>query len=129
MDQFELEDQKWFKAIIQIIFYSTFIFWLISLFSGWWGYAIWYVIIFALFILWYMLAFNKRNYLHAIKDFINLIDGPVDAVKEYLHCMKLPFGYQLNISFIMKNRKTTWDIIRKWGYYDNCDPEDFPENQ
>ena len=58
------------------------------------------------------------------RNFINLIDDPVDAVKEWLHCHKLPFGYQLNISFLMRNRPTTWDIIRKHKWYDNCDPED-----
>ena len=55
----------------------------------------------------------------------NRVDNLPDAVKEWLHCHRLPFGYQLNISVIMKNRKPkTWDIIRKWGYYKNCDPED-----
>ena len=54
----------------------------------------------------------------------NLVDDPVDAVKEKLHGMKLPFGYELNISFMMQNRPTTWDIIRKQGDYPNDDPED-----
>lgn len=58
------------------------------------------------------------------KKFINIIDTPVDYVKEKLHGMKLPFGYELNISFMMMNRPTTWDIIRKQGDYPNDDPED-----
>jgi len=59
-----------------------------------------------------------------LRNFINLIDDPFDAAKEWIHCRPLPFGLQLNISFLMKNRPTTWDIIRKSGTYDNCDPDD-----
>jgi hypothetical protein len=55
---------------------------------------------------------------------INRIDDPFDAVLEFLHCHRIPFGYQLNLSFLMKNRETSWDIIRKHKWYDNCDPED-----
>jgi hypothetical protein len=54
----------------------------------------------------------------------NLFDDPIDWFKEKLHGMHLPFGYELNISFLMKNRQTTWDIIRKQGDYHNSDPED-----
>jgi hypothetical protein len=57
-------------------------------------------------------------------DWLNIIDDYPDWVKEKLHGMHLPFGYELNISFLMVNRKTTWDIIRKQGDYDNSDPED-----
>jgi hypothetical protein len=59
-----------------------------------------------------------------LKQLENLLDDPVDAAKEWLHCHNLPLGYQLNISFLMGNRQTTWDIIRKRGSYSNCDPED-----
>lgn len=55
----------------------------------------------------------------------NYIDDPIDFLKEMTHCGRLPFGYQLNISFLMKYREITWDIIRKQGAYDNCDPEDY----
>ena len=65
-----------------------------------------------------------RTWSWRLKKLINMVDDPVDAVKEWLHCHPLPFGYQLNISFMMQNRRTTWDIIRKRGRYDNCDPED-----
>jgi len=58
------------------------------------------------------------------KKFINIVDTPIDYVKEKLHGMHLPFGYELNISFLMMNRPTTWDIIRKQGNYPNSDPED-----
>jgi hypothetical protein len=54
----------------------------------------------------------------------NLVDDPIDKAKEALHGMRLPFGYELNISFLMTNRPTTWDIIRKRGDYFNEDPED-----
>jgi hypothetical protein len=59
-----------------------------------------------------------------IRWVINRIDNPFDAVLEWAHCHKLPFGGQLNLSFLMKNRETTWDIIRKHGTYSNCDKED-----
>ena len=56
---------------------------------------------------------------------INRIDDPFDAVLQWLHCHRIPFtGYQLNLSCLMKNRQTTWDIIRPAGNYSNCDPED-----
>ena len=60
------------------------------------------------------------------RNAINLIDDPVDMVKEWLHGHPLPFGYELNISFMMQNRATTWDIIRKRipGGYPNSDPQD-----
>jgi hypothetical protein len=54
----------------------------------------------------------------------NLLDDPIDYVKEALHGMHLPCGYELNISFLMRNRETSWDIIRKQGSYSNEDPED-----
>jgi len=59
---------------------------------------------------------------------INRIDDPFDAVMESLHCHHIPLtgdpGYCLNISFLMKNRETTWDIARPCRWYSNCDPED-----
>jgi len=70
------------------------------------------------------LALGKRtpSWINRFEDFV---DDPIDAAKEWLHCHDLPFGYQLNISIIMKNREPkTWDIIRKRGIYPNCDPED-----
>jgi hypothetical protein len=55
----------------------------------------------------------------------NLLDDPIDWVKEKIHGAHLPFGYAINISVLMKNRKpSTWDIIRKQGDYPNSDPED-----
>ncbi len=59
-----------------------------------------------------------------LREWEDYIDDPIDFIKEWLHCHKLPFGYQLNISFLMIHRETTWDVIRKDGDYDNCDPED-----
>lgn len=60
-----------------------------------------------------------------LRDWENYIDDPIDYCKEWLHCRRLPFtNYQINISFLFQNRETTWDIIRKHGKYDNCDPED-----
>jgi len=58
------------------------------------------------------------------RNFQNLIDDYPDYIKERMHGAHLPFGLELNISFLMKNRKTTWDIIRKRGDYPNEDPED-----
>jgi hypothetical protein len=59
-----------------------------------------------------------------LRQWINKYDDPFDAALEWAHCHKLPFGKQLNLSFLMKNRETSWDIIRKQGMYDNCDEED-----
>lgn len=63
-----------------------------------------------------------------LRDWENYVDDPIDWVKEFLHCAKLPFGYQLNISFLMAHRETTWNIIRKDGNYSNCDPEDLEDD-
>jgi hypothetical protein len=62
-----------------------------------------------------------------VRNVENLIDDPIDWVKEKLHGMHLPFGLELNISFFMANRTTTWDIIRKQGDYLNSDPEDLED--
>jgi hypothetical protein len=69
---------------------------------------------------------QKIGIAKAFKWFGNRIDDPIDAIKEWLHCRKIPWiNYQLNISFLMKNRTTSWDIIRKHHHgYLNCDPED-----
>ncbi|MHC4757092.1 MAG: hypothetical protein ACYTE8_00385 [Planctomycetota bacterium] len=59
-----------------------------------------------------------------LKDWTNLVDDPIDWVKEKVHGAHLPFGYEINISCLMANRDTTWNIIRKQGNYPNSDPED-----
>jgi hypothetical protein len=59
-----------------------------------------------------------------LRDWENYIDDPVDFVKEWLHCAELPFGFYLNISFLMANRKTTWNIITRCIDKVECDPED-----
>ena len=60
-----------------------------------------------------------------LRDWENYIDDPFDFCKEWIHCRRLPFtNYQINISFLMNHRETTWDIIRPHGDYSNCDPED-----
>jgi hypothetical protein len=74
--------------------------------------------------LWSFRVWKQDGFIEWIKDFENLFDDYPDWVKEKLHGLHLPFGYELNISFLMKNRETTWDIIRKQGDYDNSDPED-----
>ena len=91
----------------------------------WWYWASWPFLALG-FVLTFPVAYwfvgrDKGTWLRRWEDWI---DDPVDYVKELLHCHRLPFGYQLNISFLMQNRKTTWDVIRKQGEYDNCDPED-----
>lgn len=68
--------------------------------------------------------FEKVGFWKWMKDWVNIFDDYPDYIKEKLHGMHLPFGYELNISFLMMNRETTWDIIRKQGDYDNSDPED-----
>lgn len=121
----ELEKKEWFKVLVQIPFYLSIIVWIISLFTGTWTIIIGLPAIWLVLILGYWVVFGKRDFIHAVTDFINIIDGPVDKVKEWIHCHKIPFiNYQINISFIMMNRKTTWDIIRKHKKYPNCDPED-----
>jgi hypothetical protein len=59
----------------------------------------------------------------------NRVDNLPDAIKEFLHCCKIPFiDYQLNLAFMMKNRSRPYQLIRKvppsGQYYQNCDPED-----
>ena len=61
-----------------------------------------------------------------LRDWEDYIDDPIDWCKEALHGLKLPFGYELNISFLMMNRDTSWDVIRKQGDWPNKDPEDLP---
>lgn len=72
----------------------------------------------------YLSLWKSKDWDWRIRNLENIFDDPIDAVKEKLHGMHLPFGYELNISFMMKNRPTTWDIIRKRGDYSNEDPED-----
>jgi hypothetical protein len=61
-----------------------------------------------------------------LNDICNFYDDPIDMVKEWAHCHPLLFGYQLNISFMMRHRETTWNIIRRAdGGWTNCDPEDY----
>jgi hypothetical protein len=120
----KIEKTEYFKNCIVYLFYGSTFFTLITLFSSWIPFFF-YILFWIVFITLYGLLFIKETIPNTIKDFINIIDGPVDKIKEKIHCMNLPFGYQLNISFLMRNRKTTWDIIRKQGRYENCDPEDY----
>lgn len=78
--------------------------------------------------LWSFKVWKRDGFVEWIKDFENLFDDYPDWVKEKIHGMHIPFGYEINISFLMKNRKTTWDIIRKQGDYENSDPEDLNGN-
>jgi len=67
----------------------------------------------------------ERSLWKNIQTFVNLIDDPIDWLKEKIHGAHLPFGYEINISVLMVNRvPNTWDIIRKQGDYPNSDPED-----
>jgi hypothetical protein len=60
-----------------------------------------------------------------LRHWENKVDNLPDQFKEWAHCHKIPFtNKQINISFIMKNRETTWDIIRENKKWPNCDPED-----
>jgi hypothetical protein len=52
------------------------------------------------------------------------IDDPIDYLKEKVHGAPVPFGYEINISFLMMNRETSWDVLRKRGTYPNSDPLD-----
>jgi hypothetical protein len=97
----------------------------------WWYWASWPFLT-AFFCIIFPLALTIRGYASTrkgwLRDLENWIDDPVDFVKEWWHCRHIAWGYQLNISFLMQNRKTTWDIIRKMPkpgvQYANCDPED-----
>jgi hypothetical protein len=127
----ELEKKKWFKAIVQIPFYLSIAVFIVLLFMGKWLLAIAIPAIwFGLFLMYWKLLPHRKDeeFAEAFNHFINIVDGPFDKFKEWLHCHKIPFtNYQLNISFFMKNRTTSWDIIRKHKKWANCDPEDFPE--
>lgn len=122
----DLENSNLFKIPVSILYYGTTIGMVLLFFlSKQWVILLGYYLAFwGVFFILYWLLFQKEGFGHIARDFINVIDDPIDELKEYLHCMPLPFGYQLNISFIMQNRKTTWDIIRKQGTYENCEPLD-----
>ena len=122
-DMKKVENSTWFSTMINIPFWSSVVYGIYQLFCNYKITAL-IVAFWILMILIFWLVFRKDNPLHALRDFINIVDDPIDTIKESLHCMSLPFGYQLNISCLMSNRKTSWDIIRKQGYYENCDPED-----
>lgn len=81
--------------------------------------AMGFAIVFPFCCLLFGYGYTRNGWLREWEDYI---DDPIDFVKEYLHCAPLPFGYHLNISFLMRNRATTWNIITK-GLVD-CDPED-----
>jgi hypothetical protein len=121
-----VEESKWFKVPVSILFYGSTISMVLLFFlsNEWFRLLLVYLGFWVIFFILYWLLFEKETIGHVFRDFINVIDDPIDELKEYLHCMPLPFGYQLNISFLMSNRKTTWDIIRKQGVYENCDPAD-----
>lgn len=93
----------------------------------WWYWASWlpltviFIPVWIICLIFKGYAWTRQGWL---RDWEDWIDDPIDFIKEWLHCHKLPFGYQLNISFLMNHRETTWDVIRKDGDYDNCDPED-----
>lgn len=124
-----LEKNKIFKLFCQMYFYGFILFSIYMVICGNYLFPLLIPLSWLVFVIPYWFIFKKRDFSHAFQDFVNLVDDPFDNFKEWLHCMNLPFGYQLNISFIMKNRKVTWDIIRKKGYYENCDPEDYPEEK
>lgn len=93
----------------------------------WWYWASWpfltvgFCAVFPFFLIIRGYSGTRKGF---IRDWENWIDDPVDWLKEWLHCHSLPFNRQLNISFLMQNRETTWDVVRKHGHYSNCDPED-----
>lgn len=119
------EDNKWFKAIVQILFYVSIVLLISTLLVGAWSKSTILILFWVAAFFAYWVLFQKESFSHAFRDFINLIDGPIDWIKEWIHCRKIPFtNYQINISFLMRNRETTWDIIRRHGNYPNCDPED-----
>ena len=98
----------------------------------WWYWLSWpflaafFSIIFPLALIFRGYASTRKGWL---RDLENWIDDPVDWLKEWLHCHRIPgTTYQINISFLMQNRETTWDIIRQAHWYPNCDPEDKEEN-
>lgn len=122
----DLENSNVFKVPVSILYYGTTIAMVLLFFLSkqWLTLFAYYLVVWGIFFVLYWLLFQKESIGHICRDFINIIDDPIDELKERLHCMPLPFGYQLNISFLMSNRKTSWDIIRKRGVYDNCDPAD-----
>ncbi len=92
--------------------------------TSWIPLTILFMIVFPLALIFRGYASTRRGWL---RDLENYIDDPIDWCKEWLHCRSLPFNLQLNISFLMQNRTTTWNIIRPDRMYDNCDPEDWKD--
>jgi hypothetical protein len=118
----KIHNCKTFRLIMSSIFTGSMILTILwSIFGSiiWFLPLIYFIVFWSSFGFFYCWIFEK-----SVKGFSNILDDVIDMFKEWLHCHPLPFGYQLNISFMMMNRKTTWDIIRKQGKYDNCDPDD-----
>ncbi len=75
--------------------------------------------------LWDLKRLERKGWFWWFKQVENLVDDYPDWLKERIHGAHLPFGLEINISVLMKNRKPhTWDLIRKQGDYLNSDPED-----
>lgn len=93
----KLEKEKWFKYLVQILFYGSSLCGFIFLY-----YKNWYVLP-AIFLFWvlfitipYNYFFKKEGIVDAFNDFINLIDDPIDDFKHRLHGMKI-FGYTIRL--------------------------------
>jgi hypothetical protein len=60
-----------------------------------------------------------------VRQFVNKIDTPWDKFKEWLHGHDLPFGYKLDVSFMMANRVTRYPIIVKADKFADVRPVDW----
>lgn len=95
--------------------------------TTWWYWASWPFLALGFLLVWpFCFLLNGWEWTRQgwLRDWENWIDDPIDWIKEWLHCHPIPFTNRvLNISFLMMNRKTTWNIF---AYKDevDCDPED-----
>jgi hypothetical protein len=92
----DLEDNKIFKAIVNLLFYGSSIVGFIFLFyKNFWILPLTFIF-WCIMIIPYGILFEKKSIEHAFSDFFNIIDDPVDDIKHKLHGMKI-FGITIRL--------------------------------
>lgn len=93
----DLEDKKWFKYLIEALFYiSSFISFVFLFYKNWYVLPVVFIFWILFIILPYRYLFEKRDIGHAFSDFFNLIDDPIDDLKHKIHGMKI-FGITIRL--------------------------------
>ena len=98
----DLERNFFFKLAINLLFYSYMLMGIIALF-----FKELYIIPVVVFWIWFIFMpynffFEKHSLTKSLKDFINIIDDPIDDIKHKIHGMKI-FGHTFYLpSWLMK---------------------------